>query len=93
MVLSSVQLMLTAEAIPFKPYRHKELWDEIQLPLYFTDGGLDVKNTLAAGNEPMLPSAKRIISDPIVRERSVHEIWKVSSCLLLVPAFTHKTVA
>lgn len=62
----------------FAPYDHKRAWDDILLPLYFTDGGLDIKQTLAAGNEPMLPSAQRLISDPIVKQRSVNEVWKVS---------------
>lgn len=63
--------------VDFKPFEHKRAWDEILLPLYFTDGGLDIKQTLDAGNEPMFPSAKRLISDSIVKERSIHEIWKV----------------
>lgn len=67
--------------LDFEPYDHKRAWDEILLPLYFTDGGLDIKQTLAAGNEPMLPCAERLISDPIVKERSIHDVWKVG-CLL-----------
>ncbi|PFH56204.1 hypothetical protein XA68_16898 [Ophiocordyceps unilateralis] len=62
----------------FKPYNHKEAWDEILLPLYFTDGAAITKRALAAGNEPMLPSAKRLIEDPIVRERSVEENWELN---------------
>jgi hypothetical protein len=63
--------------IDFKPHLHKESWDDILLPLYFNDGASDIKQTLADGNEPMLPSANRLVSDPIVRELSTHEIWKV----------------
>ncbi|OAA77156.1 Amidase [Akanthomyces lecanii RCEF 1005] len=65
------------EVFDFAPYDHKRAWDDILLPLYFTDGGLDIKQTLAAGNEPMLPSAERLISDPIVKRRSVNEVWKL----------------
>ncbi|EJP66183.1 acetamidase-like protein [Beauveria bassiana ARSEF 2860] len=64
------------EVIDFAPYDHKRAWDEILLPLYFTDGGLDIKQTLAAGNELMLPSAEKLLSDPIVKHRSTHEVWK-----------------
>ncbi|KAM3426593.1 hypothetical protein NHJ13734_009369 [Beauveria thailandica] len=66
------------EVIDFAPYDHKRAWDEILLPLYFTDGGLDIKQTLAAGNEPMLPSAEKLLSDPIVKQRSTHEVWKLN---------------
>lgn len=61
----------------FKPYQHKRAWEEILLPLYFTDGGRDIKQTLFAGNEPIFPSAKKLLDDPIVKEQSLHEIWKV----------------
>ncbi|OAR01268.1 hypothetical protein LLEC1_04198 [Akanthomyces lecanii] len=50
--------------------------DDILLPLYFTDGGWDITQTLAAGGEPMLPSAKKLISDSTVKQRSVNEVWK-----------------
>lgn len=63
--------------ITFKPYDHKRAWDEILLPLYFTDGGLDIHQTLAASGEPQFPSAKRLTSDPIVKSLSTHDIWKV----------------
>ncbi|KAM3501560.1 hypothetical protein MY11210_009339 [Beauveria gryllotalpidicola] len=66
------------EVIDFAPYDHKRAWDEILLPLYFTDGGLDIKQTLAAGNEPMLPSAEKLLSDPVVKQRSVNEVWKLN---------------
>ncbi|KAJ3469772.1 hypothetical protein MRS44_003894 [Fusarium solani] len=65
------------EVINFTPYKHKESWDDILLPLYFPDGGLDIKNTLEAGKEPMLPSAKRLIDDPIIKNLSHHELWKL----------------
>ncbi|KAK2609124.1 hypothetical protein QQS21_002351 [Conoideocrella luteorostrata] len=67
------------EVFAFKPYDHKRAWDEILLPLYFTDGGRDIKQTLFAGNEPIFPSAKRLINDPIVRERTIHEVWKLNA--------------
>ncbi|ATY60630.1 amidase, putative [Cordyceps militaris] len=66
------------QVFDFAPYDHKRAWDEILLPLYFTDGGLDIMQTLAAGNEPILPSAERLLSDPIVRLRSVNEVWKLN---------------
>ncbi|KID82451.1 Amidase family protein [Metarhizium guizhouense ARSEF 977] len=66
------------EVIEFKAYDHKRAWDDILLPLYFTDGGRDIKQTLFAGNEPIFPSAKRLLDDPIVRERTHHEIWKLN---------------
>ncbi|KAL1868415.1 hypothetical protein VTK73DRAFT_3709 [Phialemonium thermophilum] len=66
------------EVIEFQPYEHKRAWDEIILPLYFTDGGADIRQTLAAGNEPIHACAERLISDPIVRPRDVHEIWKLN---------------
>ncbi|EFY86502.1 amidase, putative [Metarhizium acridum CQMa 102] len=61
----------------FRAYDHKRAWDGILLPLYFTDGGRDIKQTLFAGNEPIFPSAKRLLDDPIVKERTHHEIWKL----------------
>ncbi|OAA55169.1 Amidase [Cordyceps fumosorosea ARSEF 2679] len=66
------------QVFDFEPYDHKRAWDEILLPLYFTDGGKDIKSTLEAGQEEMLPCASELIHDPIVRERSVHEIWKLN---------------
>ncbi|OAA49666.1 Amidase family protein [Metarhizium rileyi] len=66
------------EVVQFEPYDHKRAWDDILLPLYFTDGGRDIKQTLFAGNEPIFPSAKRLLDDPIVRERTHHEVWKLN---------------
>ncbi|KHN97140.1 Amidase family protein [Metarhizium album ARSEF 1941] len=66
------------EVIDFKAYKHKRAWDDILLPLYFTDGGRDIKQTLLAGNEPILPSVKRLLDDATVRERRYHEIWKLN---------------
>ncbi|TQV94435.1 amidase [Cordyceps javanica] len=66
------------QVIDFKPYNHKRAWDEILLPLYFTDGGKDIKNTLDAGQEEMLPCASELLHDPIVRECSIHEVWKLN---------------
>ncbi|KAK2750126.1 hypothetical protein FQN57_004621 [Myotisia sp. PD_48] len=65
------------EVIEFKPYDHKRAWDDILLPIYFADGGLDIKNTLAESGEPMLACAKRLIDDPLVKMREVHEIWRL----------------
>ncbi|KAG8409793.1 hypothetical protein J3458_018875 [Metarhizium acridum] len=65
------------EVTEFRAYDHKRAWDDILLPLYFTDGGRDIKQTLFAGNEPIFPSAKRLLDDPIVKERTHHEIWKL----------------
>lgn len=66
------------QVLDFKPYDHKRAWDEILLPLYFTDGGHEVKAALGEGGEPMLPGAKRILDDPLVKERSVGEVWKLN---------------
>ncbi|PHH91282.1 hypothetical protein CDD83_1092 [Cordyceps sp. RAO-2017] len=66
------------EVFDFKPYDHRRAWDEIVLPLYFTDAGLNIKKALLAGNEPMLPAARCLIEDPIVKNRSVEEIWKLN---------------
>ncbi|RTE75430.1 hypothetical protein BHE90_010126 [Fusarium euwallaceae] len=73
-----VQKLVSAghNVLSFTPYKHKESWDDILLPLYFPDGGLDIRNALEAGKEPMLPSAKRLIDDPVVRNLSHHELWK-----------------
>ncbi|GAO18379.1 hypothetical protein UVI_02009900 [Ustilaginoidea virens] len=65
------------EVLEFKPYEHKKAWDEIQLPLYFADGGRDVK-ALLAGKEPILASAKRLLDDPNIRERTLHEVRKLN---------------
>jgi amidase len=67
--------------LDFKAHHHKRAWEEISLPLYFTDGGRDIKQTLFAGNEPIFPSSKRLLDDPIVKERTHHEIWKVKKTL------------
>ncbi|GAB0137555.1 hypothetical protein EsDP_00005815 [Epichloe bromicola] len=67
------------DVFEFKPHHHKRAWDDIILPLFFTDGGRDIKQTLFAGNEPILPSAKRLLDDAIVKERSLSEIAKSSS--------------
>ncbi|OAQ71710.1 amidase [Purpureocillium lilacinum] len=64
------------EVVPFKPFDHKRAWEEILLPLYFTDGGLDIKQTLFAGNEPIFPAAKRLLDNPIVQRRMVQEVWQ-----------------
>ncbi|PHH66318.1 hypothetical protein CDD81_7911 [Ophiocordyceps australis] len=66
------------EVIEFKAYDHLRAWEEILLPLYFTDGGSEIKQTLRAGNEPMLPSAKRLLTSPQVKERTMHELWKLN---------------
>lgn len=66
------------DVFEFKPHDHKRAWDEIILPLFFTDGGRDIKQTLFAGNEPILPSAKRLLDDAIVKERSLSEIGKLN---------------
>jgi hypothetical protein len=65
--------------VEFKPYDHGRAWSDILLPLYFTDGGLDIKNTLAASGEPMFSSAKRLLDDPINKMRDIHDIWRVST--------------
>ncbi|KAM4056607.1 amidase [Hirsutella rhossiliensis] len=66
------------DVFDFEPYDHRRAWEEITLPSYFTDDALNMKKALAAGNEPMLPSAKRLIEDPIVRELSIEETWKLN---------------
>lgn len=70
------------KVVEFKPYDHGRAWSDILLPLYFTDGGLDIRNTLTAGGEPMLPSAKRLLDDPINKLRDIHDIWRVSTAQL-----------
>ncbi|PHH77966.1 hypothetical protein CDD80_7537 [Ophiocordyceps camponoti-rufipedis] len=64
--------------LDFEPYHHKRAWDDIILPLYFSDGAVMTKKALAKGNEPMLPAARRLIEDPIVRELSVEETWALN---------------
>ncbi|RDA85218.1 hypothetical protein CP532_3284 [Ophiocordyceps camponoti-leonardi (nom. inval.)] len=80
-VLADVRAKLESaghEVIDFEPYQHKKAWDEILLPLYFCDGAAGIKRALAAGNEPMVPSARRLIEDPAVRVRSVEENWELN---------------
>lgn len=64
-------------------------WDDILLPLYFTDGGLDIRQTLAAGDEPMLPSAKELLDDPRIKQQSIHDVWKVRF-ITLSSVYCHK---
>lgn len=66
------------EVLDFEPHHHKRAWDDIILPLYFSDGAVMTKKALAEGNEPMLPAAKRLIEDPIVRQLSVEETWALN---------------
>ncbi|KAL4895149.1 amidase signature domain-containing protein [Aspergillus ambiguus] len=65
------------DVVEFEPYDHGRAWSDILLPLYFTDGGLDIRNTLAASGEPMLPSAKRLLDDPTNKLRDIHDIWRL----------------
>ncbi|GES63656.1 amidase family protein [Aspergillus terreus] len=65
------------DVVEFRPYNHGRAWSDILLPLYFTDGGLDIKNTLAASGEPMFSSAKRLLNDPINKMRDIHDIWRL----------------
>ncbi|KAF9885253.1 hypothetical protein FE257_000613 [Aspergillus nanangensis] len=79
-VLKEVVAKLKAaghDVVEFKPYDHGRAWSDILLPLYFTDGGLDIKNTLAASGEPMLPCAKRLLDDPTNKMRDLHDIWRL----------------
>ena len=73
-----LRVLITVAVVPFKPFDHKRAWEEILLPLYFTNGGLDIKQTLFAGNEPIFPAAKRLLDNPIVQRRMVQEVWQVS---------------
>ncbi|PHH76848.1 hypothetical protein CDD82_3780 [Ophiocordyceps australis] len=66
------------QVVEFEAYNHLRAWEEILLPLYFTDGASEAKQTLRAGNEPMLPSVKRLLSDAQVKERTMHELWELN---------------
>ncbi|KAI0736568.1 amidase signature domain-containing protein [Fomitopsis betulina] len=64
------------ELVEYKPWRHKEGLDIVH-SLYFTDGGKDVKNILAANGEPMKPLTEWVLSYPSVREHTVTELWEL----------------
>ncbi|KZT74239.1 amidase [Daedalea quercina L-15889] len=64
------------EMVEYRPWQHKEGL-EIVHSLYYTDGGKDVKRILAANGEPLKPLSEWILSSPLVRERTVNELWEL----------------
>ncbi|EPT05414.1 hypothetical protein FOMPIDRAFT_130741 [Fomitopsis schrenkii] len=67
---------LGIELVEYTPWQHKEGLDLVR-SLYFTDGGKDVKNTLAANGEPLKPLTEWVLSNPLVREHTISELWEL----------------
>lgn len=58
---------------------HQKGWD-ILSALYWPDGGKELKELLESAGEPMLPLTKFILHEqPMAKELTQHELWKVSS--------------
>lgn len=60
------------EILDFTPLNHQEAWKIISA-LYFTDGGAEDREVIAASGEPMLPLSEHILKG--ARALKVKEIW------------------
>ena len=66
------------EIVDWKPYKHDEAWNIIA-SLYFADGGKEEKEAIDASGEPWRPLSKFILKDnPLVKELSVTEVWRLT---------------
>ncbi|TFY68878.1 hypothetical protein EVJ58_g748 [Rhodofomes roseus] len=64
------------EMVEYTPWEHREGLDIVR-SLYFADGAKDVKGILAANAEPLKPLTEWVLSNPLVREHTVNELWEL----------------
>ncbi|KAI1960812.1 hypothetical protein LOZ58_003885 [Ophidiomyces ophidiicola] len=64
------------EVVDWQPYDHRTAWDIIS-ELYWPDAGKEVIGLLESEGEPMLPLTKFILDQPMVKDHSMAEYWKL----------------
>lgn len=83
-ILRGIDAMATAlgkdpkfEIIDYKPFNHGYGAD-LAFGLYFCDGGARIRQVAQESQDPLLPLTEYALAQPEVKDRNVHELWKVS---------------
>ncbi|KZT74233.1 amidase [Daedalea quercina L-15889] len=76
-VLKECGAELGIKMVEYKPWQHKEGLDIVR-SLYFADGAKDVKGmTCTAMPYILRPLTEWVLSNPLVREHTVNELWEL----------------
>ncbi|KAJ7282444.1 amidase signature domain-containing protein [Mycena rebaudengoi] len=65
------------EVVDYKPFKHLEA-SELAHELYFPDGGASVRERAAVSGEPLLPLTEWAITQPMVKDHTIHELWELN---------------
>jgi hypothetical protein len=51
----------------------------LQTALYYPDNARNLREVAAAAQEPILPLTEWLITQPVIKDLTLHELWEVGS--------------
>ncbi|KAJ7226830.1 amidase signature domain-containing protein [Mycena pura] len=66
------------EVVDYMPFKHHET-GELAHGLYFVDGGARIRALAAVTGDPILPLTEWILTQPRVKDHTIHELWELNA--------------